>query len=565
MKNLFGSFLILLGFASTSSAMFMGEDDKGKDIPRAPAMFMDEPLGEHTLGFGTKKSLGPVKQSRIYGENLYFEVPMVHAYNHVPVISPFAGTFLRGNAPQEIEHFLSSDLKDHHQVYFFVVQGIPDEERHPNDVKRFKDMQTTPVLSNEDKKKLSKEELERYEANVRFYELNKHYWLADKKLLTPDFALKPQYFFHSGCPTFCNKSYEDRVKWMVIRGSEAPVQPVEGPGLLSSKISTHPHGLALINLPKLEEEMNALKDNQGKAEKAKYESKKREFERITKILKKRKEGNREVPTHNGLPGIYKKYDIDDTPDYARVDPDYMILSGNVMHIKGFSPLKSTDSYDLVACKDAAVVTYRWMLTKDDLETFTFHLEKAKTFRELMTSLEIESSFKVRLDELKKYTLPALPDQRVLSSALNAQFDMDEKTMLPKGWQLVKSSGNRDISKHLSFKKYPKRIEVLGDNYTFYNNIPSLNNYDQTTFLFSVELRGTKPGTYIQYWDGVKSISSAPYNGKGKGEWETLAVEFTVDAQNARFHRLYAAILGATKGTDNPSVDIRSIKLEPKKL
>jgi len=153
----------------------------------------------------------------------------------------------------------------------------------------------------------------------------------------------------------------------------------------------------------------------------------------------------------------------------------------------------------------------------------------------------------------------------LLRALNAQFDMDEKTALPKGWELVESSQNRDISKHLSFKKYPKRIEVLGDNYTFYNNIPSLNNYDQTTFLFSVELRGTKPGTYIQYWDGVKSVSSAPYNGKGKGEWETLAVEFTVDAQKARFHRLYAAILGTTKGTDNPSVDIRSIKLEPKKL
>ena len=151
----------------------------------------------------------------------------------------------------------------------------------------------------------------------------------------------------------------------------------------------------------------------------------------------------------------------------------------------------------------------------------------------------------------------------LLNTLNSEFDMDEKTMLPKGWQLISSSQNRDIGKSITLKKNKFGIEILGDNYTFYNNMLSLKDFDQTTFLFSVELRGTKAGAYIQYWDGVKSVDSLPYDGKRKGEWETLAVEFTVDAKKARFYRLYAAILGSTKGNDNLSIDIKNIKLQPK--
>ena len=89
-------------------------------------------------------------------------------------------------------------------------------------------------------------------------------------------------------------------------------------------------------------------------------------------------------------------------------------------------------------------------------------------------------------------------------------------------------------------------------------MPALGNFDKATFLFTVELKSINPGAYIQYWDGVKSISSVPYN--GKDEWATLSVEFIVDAQKARFHRLYAAILGPVKNNDKPSVDVRNIQL-----
>jgi len=41
---------------------------------------------------------------------------------------------------------------------------------------------------------------------------------------------------------------------------------------------------------------------------------------------------------------------------------------------------------------------------------------------------------------------------------------------------------------------------------------------------------------------------------------TLSIEFTINAQKARFHKLYAAILGPVKNNDNPSVDVRNIKL-----
>lgn len=131
--------------------------------------------------------------------------------------------------------------------------------------------------------------------------------------------------------------------------------------------------------------------------------------------------------------------------------------------------------------------------------------------------------------------------------------------------MVSSSQNRNINKPVILKKQYGEVEILGDNYTLYNDKLDLKNFDQTTFLFSVELRRTKPGTYIQYWDGVKSVSFPPYNGKGKSEWETLSVEFTVDAQQACFHRLYAAILGTTKDNGAPSMDIKNIKLKSKKL
>jgi len=142
----------------------------------------------------------------------------------------------------------------------------------------------------------------------------------------------------------------------------------------------------------------------------------------------------------------------------------------------------------------------------------------------------------------------------------AQLDIDESAGLSNGWKLVKGSTKQDIEKSIVLKKSAEGIEILGENYTIYTDIGSLEGLDQGTFLFNVELRGTKPGTYIQYWDGGEPVNSIFYNGNGKNEWETLSIEFKVDAQHARFHRLYAAIRGATKGSDTPSVIIRNVKL-----
>jgi len=149
----------------------------------------------------------------------------------------------------------------------------------------------------------------------------------------------------------------------------------------------------------------------------------------------------------------------------------------------------------------------------------------------------------------------------LFNSLNLGFDMDEKTGLPKEWNLVDSAKTQGIKKPLSLKKHPKWIELLGDDYTFYTNVPALRDFANTTFLFSVALRSTNPGAFIQYYDGKNVVNSVPYASK-RGEWETLNIEFTIDA-NAKFHRLYSAILGAVKNNDKPSVDISSIKLQQK--
>jgi len=142
----------------------------------------------------------------------------------------------------------------------------------------------------------------------------------------------------------------------------------------------------------------------------------------------------------------------------------------------------------------------------------------------------------------------------LSSNLNSKFDIDE---VPKGWKLVDSSKNQDVS----LKKTRKGIAILGDHYSFYTNVPNLKNFDKTPFVFSVDVRSTTPGTYIQYYDGKNFVNSARYTSK-KNEWQTLNVEFTVNTK-ARFHRLYAAILGSVKGKDKHSVEIANIKLQPK--
>jgi len=147
--------------------------------------------------------------------------------------------------------------------------------------------------------------------------------------------------------------------------------------------------------------------------------------------------------------------------------------------------------------------------------------------------------------------------------LNADFHLEREATLPKNWQLVSSSSSHDNSAHVSLKKNNVGIKILGDNYTLYNNLPSLKDFDTITFLFSVELRGTRAGAYIQYWDGVNFVNSTAYNGKRKGKWETLSVEFTVDAKEARFYRLYAAILGPTKGATPSLIDIKNVKLQQK--
>jgi len=150
----------------------------------------------------------------------------------------------------------------------------------------------------------------------------------------------------------------------------------------------------------------------------------------------------------------------------------------------------------------------------------------------------------------------------LSRALRAGLNMDEKSTEPSKWKLVSSSRAPNIGdKPLSLQNRKSGVEIVGTTYTFARDLPMLKEFPHNTFFFNVTMRGTKPGAYIQYWDGLKSIDSLPYIGK-KGEWETLSVEFTVNP-NARFYRFYAAILGSAKGNEVPSIEIKDVSIQIK--
>lgn len=133
---------------------------------------------------------------------------------------------------------------------------------------------------------------------------------------------------------------------------------------------------------------------------------------------------------------------------------------------------------------------------------------------------------------------------------------------PSEWKLTSTSRDRQ-GKPLSLKnRKAAGIEIVGDAYTFSRDLPNLKAFADNTFFFSVNMRGTKPGAFIQYWDGINFVNSAPYDGKQIGAWETLSVEFTVNPE-ARFYRFYAAILQPSKGGDIPSVDIENVSIKIK--
>ena len=234
--------------------------------------------------------------------------------------------------------------------------------------------------------------------------------------------------------------------------------------------------------------------------------------------------------------VFKQANIPGTNEYLYPPMIKLLQNSKVREILESFKVKLPDS------KPIALRSPLWTLASDSLDSKNDQM----SFSEYLQKAQLNEK------EEKKCCL---------LEHLNADFHIEENAILPKKWQLVSSSSSHDKSVDIILKKNKVGIEVLGNNYTLYNTLPSLKDFDTTTFLFSVELRGTRAGAYIQYWDGVNFVNSTAYNGKGK--WETLSVEFTVDAKKARFYRLYAAILGPTKGTTPSSIDIKNVKLQPK--
>jgi len=271
-----------------------------------------------------------------------------------------------------------------------------------------------------------------------------------------------------------------------------------------------------------------------------------------------------------MSGKYKQWV---TSDVSKVDPkDWDAFSTTVQGL--WTPDMSTKDKRLVTSDVSKLDPKDWDAFSNVIKTIPANMtgyKKAVFIYEL--GIEDSATWKEQAPAITKKILERFhlkkeeEDRRIeeqlrLNNSLNPRFDMEANALTPTGWTLVNSS-QKNV-KPATLKKKPIGVELLGDNYTFSHDLPDLQKFDQVTFLFSVELRSTNPGVYLQYWDGGKNpVSSAPYASK-KGEWETLNIKFTVDG-NAKFHRLYSAIQGVIKNNDKPSVDIRSIKLEPKKL
>ncbi len=389
--------------------------------PAPVASFLDDDLQEGVILWAHKdlrkdaRDKDPRYQGRseLYGVG-YPKAPIIHTYNHETFPVPLSVFLPNAQSPKALHEVLSQH-PNHEKYFSFVVQGMENRRRLRAD-------EIAIVKKVEEKKKLTEGEEARYKQLKNSYKENNIYYLD------PDYALKPQYFVHPEAPHYLydnpkKMQLNHEVKWTVIPGSIGQIEPKEGPRLHTNKVSTHPQGKVMVPYIPFVKLADLQKTNV------------KEYNRVMGIMQKGNiqaddEGRVNMDIINGVPevkrmktradkvkikpdaaGKVNQNDVERlegklTPAEQRAKENMMILSGNVMHLKGIRSTESRDAYDFVAFeeegKKKSAVTYRWLLTELDLELFNKVLEKAETFRDLLIGLAPLDEFKILLGELKKY-------------------------------------------------------------------------------------------------------------------------------------------------------------------
>jgi hypothetical protein len=176
-------------------------------------------------------------------------------------------------------------------------------------------------------------------------------------------------------------------------------------------------------------------------------------------------------------------------------------------------------------------------------------------------LEVAASSSSRLLPLAEGAIPVRTPGRIAIYRDGAPFSV---LSFPGDFKLADTLREKRLGGHpLSVSITPEVDEIKGDGFNYYFTVSKeqMLPLNGATLRFQVNMRSNAPA-YIEYWDGLKEIRSASHS--GSDQWETLAVELTVNSDGAKWFNFYPAILSAVEGIENPSTQIRNCILHYRK-
>ncbi|MBY0500493.1 MAG: hypothetical protein K2P93_00635 [Alphaproteobacteria bacterium] len=143
---------------------------------------------------------------------------------------------------------------------------------------------------------------------------------------------------------------------------------------------------------------------------------------------------------------------------------------------------------------------------------------------------------------------------------NSTFLASSAKTTPQGYKLTDDPAQKRGTK-VPLSVAPRgegHVALTGDGYVFYQELlkDDMVKLNGKTISFEVDVKSNVPGAYIQYWDYPNSHKTKSLAHLGKGAWQTLSIEFKIDASKGRFF-LYPAIMpGVEPGSESPVVEIR---------
>ena len=167
------------------------------------------------------------------------------------------------------------------------------------------------------------------------------------------------------------------------------------------------------------------------------------------------------------------------------------------------------------------------------------------------------------------SLPVAFDLREIDRSLPVTFNPSFKGSspsgaVPQGYRLdLDPAQKRGTKVPLSVAlRGEGHVALTGDGYVFYYQLSKgeLAQLAGQKVSFEADIRSDTAGAYIQYWDYPNSQKTQSARYDGKGEWETLRLDFTINPQQTMFF-LYPAIMpGVKEGSSAPVVEVRNVRL-----